>query len=223
VSTRWRRIGASISGSRHDDLRQARAPASARFADSRVESSQAQTRAWERQKTAERRGGLLGEIPRAAMRRAEKSPGARRPLASTGRTRGGASADEEIAELDVELSRARADAQPRTRLGRVGRRAVRARESGGTRRSTRRAHCRARTHASCVDSSTSSGASGDGRASRAPLQEMDRLWDGLNGWKPETPAVQSERCDREQHPGCAAASRHHRARRGRMKRGRGQP
>jgi ATP diphosphatase len=80
------------------------------FADSRIESARAQTRAWEQQKTAERRGGLLGEVPRAlpALHRAEKltkrtaTVGFDWPDATAVRVK----LDEEMTELDVELSRA---------------------------------------------------------------------------------------------------------------------
>jgi MazG family protein len=86
------------------------------FGEARIESAQAQTRAWERQKTEERRGALLEDVPRAlpALRRAEKltkragtvgfdwpdAPAVRRKL------------DEEVAELDAEIARTGAERDP---------------------------------------------------------------------------------------------------------------
>ena len=78
------------------------------FGEARIESAHAQTRAWERQKTAERKGALLDDVPRAlpALRRAEKltkragSLGFDWPDAAAVRKK----LDEEVAELDAELA-----------------------------------------------------------------------------------------------------------------------
>jgi MazG family protein len=78
------------------------------FGDTHVSDARAQTRAWEAQKTAERKGALLDDVPRAlpALRRAEK-------LTKRAATVGfdwsdarfvRAKLDEELAELDAELA-----------------------------------------------------------------------------------------------------------------------
>jgi tetrapyrrole methylase family protein/MazG family protein/ATP diphosphatase len=82
------------------------------FGDVQIESARAQTRAWERQKTAERSGALLDDVPRAlpALRRAEKltkragTVGFDWPDAAAVRKK----LDEEVAELDAELAQASA-------------------------------------------------------------------------------------------------------------------
>jgi nucleoside triphosphate diphosphatase len=78
------------------------------FGAERIESAQAQTRAWDQQKTAERNGALLDDVPRAlpALRRAEKLS---RRTATVGFDWPDAAAvraklDEEVAELDAELT-----------------------------------------------------------------------------------------------------------------------
>jgi tetrapyrrole methylase family protein/MazG family protein/ATP diphosphatase len=79
------------------------------FGDGQIDSAHAQTRAWERQKTAERSGALLDDVPRAlpALRRAEKltkragTVGFDWPDAAAVRKK----LDEEVAELDAELAR----------------------------------------------------------------------------------------------------------------------
>jgi len=83
------------------------------FGETQIESAQAQTRAWERQKTAERNGALLDDVPRAlpALRRAEKltkraaTVGFDWPDAAAVRKK----LDEEVAELDAELARVGAE------------------------------------------------------------------------------------------------------------------
>src|SRR5262245_6812745 len=80
------------------------------FGETQIDSARAQTRAWERQKTAERKGALLDDVPRAlpALRRAEKltkragAVGFDWPEATAVRKK----LDEEVAELDAELARA---------------------------------------------------------------------------------------------------------------------
>src|SRR5262245_9563355 len=80
------------------------------FGDVHVSSALEQTRAWEAQKTAERKGSLLDDVPRAlpALRRAQKltkragTVGFDWPDARAVR----AKLDEELMELDAELARA---------------------------------------------------------------------------------------------------------------------
>jgi MazG family protein len=154
------------------------------FAGSRIESSRAQTRVWEQQKTAERRGGLLDDVPRAlpALRRAEKlgkrtaTVGFDWPHATAVR----AKLDEEVTELDVELSRARESAPNLERIAaelgdvlfalanlarHVGVDAESALQAANARFVRRFEHIERRlTEAGRALEST-------------PLEEMDRLWD----------------------------------------------
>jgi len=154
------------------------------FGDTRIESVQAQTRAWEQQKTTERRGGLLGEVPRAlpGLRRAEKltkrtaTVGFDWPDASAVR----AKLDEEMTELDAELSSAREGADNLERISaelgdvlfalanlarHLGVDAESALQGANARFMRRFEHIERRITA-------------DGRTLEdAPLEEMDRLWD----------------------------------------------
>jgi len=80
------------------------------FGGTPIDSARAQTRVWDQQKTAERRGGLLGDVPRAlpSLRRADKltrraaTVGFDWPHVAAVR----AKLDEELAELDAELAAA---------------------------------------------------------------------------------------------------------------------
>jgi tetrapyrrole methylase family protein/MazG family protein/ATP diphosphatase len=90
------------------------------FGDARIDDARAQTVAWEKQKTAERAGALLADVPRAlpALRRADKltkraaSVGFDWPDAQAVR----AKVTEELAELDAEIVRGGAGDDVRERL-----------------------------------------------------------------------------------------------------------